>query len=168
MQWNVSCAMLSTVHTLPGTAKCKCKSPNSAWEFSPIYSQLFHVPCVDARALPYLALAVEISSVVLSCFMLSRWTIFWGVSLIKLKDSFSSLFKAILHSLSWVKKLLNMAQVLLLQDWLAGCLSVAKVQTFLFCLFVFWNTTNVIKVQLYMMVILAEVYVIVSLTLALF
>ena len=67
--------MLSTVHPLPGTAKCKCKSPNSAWEFSPICSQLFHVPCVDAWALPYLALAVEISSVVLSCFMLSHLTI---------------------------------------------------------------------------------------------
>ena len=86
-----------------------------------IYSQRFHVPCVDAwrcHGWPWLsecsgvvlscfwlsecsgvALSCfwlsEFSGVALSCFTLSRWIIFPDVSLIKPEDSFNPLFKAV-------------------------------------------------------------------------
>ena len=46
----------------------------------------------------------EFSDVVLSCFTPSRSAIFTDVSLIKPKDSFNPLFKAVLYSVSWVKE----------------------------------------------------------------
>ena len=42
-----------------------------------------------------------------SCFTLSRWLFPPNVSLIKPEVSFSPLFKAILYSMSWVRKLVN-------------------------------------------------------------
>ena len=42
------------------------------------YSQLFHVPCFDVRALPLFLWLTECNGVVRSCVMLSRRTIFYG------------------------------------------------------------------------------------------
>ena len=50
---------------------------------------------------------MEFSSVTLSCFTLSCWTIFLGVSLINMEDHFNPLFDTILYVMSWVRKLVN-------------------------------------------------------------
>ena len=68
----------------------------------------FHVPYPDARALPYFFHRfIEFSSVALGCFTLSRYTAFTEVSPIQPEDSPISLFKAIVYSRSWVRKLVN-------------------------------------------------------------
>ena len=50
---------------------------------------------------------VRLFSVVPSCFTLSNSTIFTTGSLINPEDKFNPLFKTILYSLSWVRKLVN-------------------------------------------------------------
>lgn len=50
---------------------------------------------------------VEYNDVVMSCFMLSRSTSFAEVSPIKPEDSPTLLFKEILHSVSWDRKIVN-------------------------------------------------------------
>ena len=43
----------------------------------------------------------------MSCFTLSRFTIFPDVLFVKPEDSLNPLFKAILYSVSWIRKLVN-------------------------------------------------------------
>ena len=50
----------------------------------------------------------DFSGVALSCFTLSRLTVFPDVLSVQPEDSLNPLFKAILYSVSWVKKLVNM------------------------------------------------------------
>ena len=50
---------------------------------------------------------IDSSGAALSCFTLSRLTVFPAVSLITPEDSFSPLFQAILYSLSWARKHVN-------------------------------------------------------------
>ena len=83
-----------------------------------VFGGLFHVPCLEAyftcrvstqgrcHFCPWLS---EFSSaVVLNCSRLSRSTIFADASLVKPpEDSFNPLFKAILYSVSWVRKLVS-------------------------------------------------------------
>ena len=49
---------------------------------------------------------IELSVVVLSCVTLSFWTSFTDVSLIKPKDSFIPLFRAVLYAALWVSPIL--------------------------------------------------------------
>ena len=50
---------------------------------------------------------IEFSGVAMSCFTLSRFTIFPDVLFVKPEDSLNPLFKAILYSVSWIRKLVN-------------------------------------------------------------
>ena len=88
---------------------CWCTSHGLLYVYIIIYStlHLLRVPCVDAwrwHVWPWLS---EFSGVAVSCFTLSRSTIFAYISLIKLVGSFKPLFKAILCSVSGVRKLVN-------------------------------------------------------------
>ena len=69
-----------------------CSVSMNAWELAAMFG---------------LAWLIEFCDVALSCFTLSRLTTFPDVSLIKPEDSFSPLFKAVLYSVSWVRKLVN-------------------------------------------------------------
>ena len=74
------------------------------------YAQLFHVPCVDAWALPCLAMA---DCVQRRCTELlhALSLIFPEVSLINTEDSFSPLFKAILYAVSLGRKVVSCRRV---------------------------------------------------------
>ena len=72
--------------------------------FAPPYSQLFHVVHGRCHDLPRLT---EFSGFILKYFTLSRWTVLTEVSLLQPEDSHIPLFKAVVYSVSWVRKLVN-------------------------------------------------------------
>ena len=97
---------------LPVTANEALKWPSSGpllMQISCCWCQCIHnfITCrvsTQGRCRVWLWL-IEFSGVALSCFTLSRLTVFPDVLSVQPEDSLNPLFKAILYSVSWVRKL---------------------------------------------------------------
>ena len=93
---------------------------------------LFHVPCVDGRC-HVLAWLNEFSGVVLSCFTLSRYTVWTEVSPIQPEDWPIPQFKGKVYWRSWIRKLVNASSLWPLR------LSAGALHTYVFSLSLSWH-----------------------------